>query len=502
MLASWSPRKADSLKRSLGQLLAREFALIKRYFSFFRRRDRSASKDSARKSARLPETLRRQRNLERADQSSGMPAPAPSTKTQKKDFREKRIKSRKSPRRKGLPTPVPPKRSVPLQREIAHSPADPFASTVGSIVFHMVLLLILIPMWSPQPTPAPDPTRMIIRYIPREDPQQEKAPEVVEVIEAPPPSEEPDEPVDHPDENEIKPVPIDQAIDSATTEDLITANATGGDFAPSRTGGGRTRALASHGGTAETESAIEAGIDWLLRHQARDGSWSPDRFDAQCSDADDHCTGSGYPEHRAGITGLCLLALLGNGHPPTSTGAPREVASWKALQWLLQHQDSTGCIRSAPGESPRNLYDHGIATFALCEAAELMDHPIIENHARKALDFIAQSQQPGGGWDYVPSPTLRNDLSITGWQVLALHAGRKLGDLPPPIVIEKLERYLLRCIDHSGSATLCRSGSGTRSRRIWNRCGRPAHPIDLGSLTPFEAKPKKRSKNYSALARS
>ena len=383
-------------------------------------------------------------------------------------MRPKQKKQATSPR-------IAPSRPQLLDREIAHSPGDPFASTVGSVVFHLVLLLILIPLWSPDPSPDPPLTRVIIRYLPKEtaEPEGEKetTPEVPTVEEE---KIEP-EPVETPQTEEVNPEIRDATTNSAVDDAQFTVDAEGGDFSTGRTGGGRARALSMHGGSAETESAIQSGIDWLIRHQDTDGSWSPDRFHVHCGEEEDDCDGAGYPEHRAGITGLCLLALLGNGHPPGAGGSPREVAAWKALHWLMDHQDSSGCIRSAKGEFPRNLYDHGIGTFALCEAAELLNLPAADRAARKGLEFIASSQQPGGGWDYVPAPTLRNDLSITGWQVLALHAGRKIGHLPPPGVVQKLERYLHRCIDPAGGATYSDRGRGR---------GRGGYGIDaVGLLT-------------------
>ena len=83
----------------------------------------------------------------------------------------KRVDSRKS---SAKPNRIAPQRGKHLAREIAKTPEDPFASTVGSAVFHLVLLLILIPFLTPQPSPPPEPSRLVIRYIPREESQPEK----------------------------------------------------------------------------------------------------------------------------------------------------------------------------------------------------------------------------------------------------------------------------------------------------------------------------------------
>ncbi len=41
-----------------------------------------------------------------------------------------------------------------------------------------------------------------------------------------------------------------------------------------RTKAGRAQWLGKYGGTPESEKAVAAGLDWLARHQAADGSWS------------------------------------------------------------------------------------------------------------------------------------------------------------------------------------------------------------------------------------
>ena len=487
--------KAGPLKRPLGELFSRELALLKRFVGFFRRKTTNSAENPAKKSkkktspkpSRTPKTGLEEvapaasgklvpEKITPRKQASGKltpplgkkvspqksPAPqrrSPTTSPHQRPPATSRLRSaRKTPSKGDLRN----LRKGPLNREIAHSPADPFASTVGSVVFHLVLLLLILPLWSPDPVPDPPPSRLVIRYLPREEPKKEET-NSEEVI-----KKEPETPIDQTEPEPVETPPIDEisqdhqnlTTNPSTDEATITLDELGGDFSTGRTGGGRSRALAIHGGNTETESAIQNGIEWLLRHQSQDGSWSPDRFSLHCRNEQEICDGAGYPEHRAGISALCLLALLGNGHPPSEKGSPRERSAWLALEWLLEHQDSTGCIRSGKGESPRNMYDHGIATFALCEAAQLLDLPRFQRAAHKALQFIAKSQQPGGGWDYVPSPTLRNDLSITGWQVLALHAGRKIGHLPPPQVVEKLERYLQRCIDPAGGATYSDRGRG------------------------------------------
>lgn len=351
--------------------------------------------------------------------------------------------------------PLSPARGGPLQREIATTPSDPFSAVVASVILHGSLLLVLIPLLFPEAESPPVPRTFVIRW-------EARKPETTTKQE--PVATEAQEPVTEPSDVPIPEPPLKQEPVTAAGEEINTdvagVGAAEGSQGSGRRGDARGEALRIHGGNSNTEDAVGAGLLWLMRHQDQDGSWSPDHFDRHCEDTETPCNGAGYPEHRAGITALALLALLGNGSMPDDDGDPSSVACNRALQWLLDHKDPSGCIRTDISTGSRNLYDHGIATFALCEAAELTGDPAITEAARSAIYFLESSQQPAGGWDYTPSPSLRNDLSITGWQVLAIHAGIEAGILPSARTIRSLERYLDRAIDETGHAIYSDRGRG------------------------------------------
>src|SRR5690606_9872257 len=75
-------------------------------------------------------------------------------------------------------------------------------------------------------------------------------------------------------------------------------------------GGGRG-ALAAKGGK-ETARAIEDALKWLKDHQDEDGKWDTDEFMKHDVNGAP-CDGPGNPVHDVGITGLALLAFLGDG---------------------------------------------------------------------------------------------------------------------------------------------------------------------------------------------
>jgi hypothetical protein len=87
------------------------------------------------------------------------------------------------------------------------------------------------------------------------------------------------------------------------------------------------------------------------------------------------------------------------------------------------------------------------------------DHLAVEvrHKLQKAVDVILQAQRTqgrdAGGWRY----TLRgndSDISVTGWQVMALRAAKNLGCDVPPERIERAIAYIQRCRD-PGTGGFC-----------------------------------------------
>ncbi|MHC4914591.1 MAG: hypothetical protein ACYTGB_03785, partial [Planctomycetota bacterium] len=68
-----------------------------------------------------------------------------------------------------------------------------------------------------------------------------------------------------------------------------------------RDGGGRKRAVKRFGGSKATESAVEAALAWLARHQEPAGNWDSKKY------------GSKW-RYDVGMTGLAMLAFLGAGY--------------------------------------------------------------------------------------------------------------------------------------------------------------------------------------------
>jgi hypothetical protein len=199
----------------------------------------------------------------------------------------------------------------------------------------------------------------------------------------------------------------------------------------------RARLVRREGGTAKSEKSVEEGLDWIVRHQRPDGSWS---FNYQAQ-----CQGSGCPHSLAtdsdtAATGLALLPLLGAGYIHT-VKCRHQDAVRRGILWLVEHQNAEGDLFIGPPAFNTYLYSHAIGAMALCEALGLSGDPRLKLPAQSATKFIIKSQDPvGGGWRY--SPGMPGDTSVFGWQIFALRSANLAGIKLPKGVLKACGRYL------------------------------------------------------------
>jgi hypothetical protein len=125
-----------------------------------------------------------------------------------------------------------------------------------------------------------------------------------------------------------------------------------------------------------------------------------------------------------GVTGLSLLAFLGQGST-TRQGQFRDNVA-RGVRWLEEQQDpDTGLLGEKLGHA--FLYNHAIATLALCEAYYFSRTPIHRRAAQNAINYISQARNPYGAWRYDCPPIGDNDTSVTGWMVFALKSASEAG---------------------------------------------------------------------------
>jgi hypothetical protein len=190
----------------------------------------------------------------------------------------------------------------------------------------------------------------------------------------------------------------------------------------------------------KVESSIDRGLEWLARNQERDGSW----------------TGGGTRGARsAAVTGLAAMAFMARGHVP-GQGKYGETLN-RAIDFVLSVQQPDGLLAAADLRHP--MYDHGICSVMLCEAYGMLDErrqalarTAISRSVRAILQSqnIAKSPEQQGGWRY-ELDSADSDLSVTGWQIMALRGAANAGANIPPGAISAGISYIKRRANRDGS---------------------------------------------------
>jgi hypothetical protein len=192
------------------------------------------------------------------------------------------------------------------------------------------------------------------------------------------------------------------------------------------------------GGTQKSEDAVDMGLAYLARMQLPDGRWTrieDDRIDPRRPKV----------PHDMACTGFAVLAFLAHDHTPDKPGPYRQVVA-RAIDYLMSEQDDNGDLRGPSnlrggGSDSGNMYDQGIATYALAECAIMTRDPrVIEAATRGARFIVAAQDRNSGGWRYTPGE--QGDSSVFGWQVMALHSAEQIGFEIPAETLDGAKRYL------------------------------------------------------------
>ncbi len=178
------------------------------------------------------------------------------------------------------------------------------------------------------------------------------------------------------------------------------------------------------------EQQVNSALAYLAKQQNADGS-----FDG------------GGP--RCAMTGLTLMAFLANGHAPDMGKYGLVVRS--ATEFLLRQAPQDGYFGRVDGS---RMYGQGIITLALVEAYGADHDPARRKRTRTVLDAAVQvilkaQQVPkdannAGGWRYEPGSG-DSDLSLSGWNALALRAAQNAGMKVPKERVALAVDYVLKC---------------------------------------------------------
>jgi hypothetical protein len=216
-----------------------------------------------------------------------------------------------------------------------------------------------------------------------------------------------------------------------------------------RSGATREKMITEGGGNQISEAAVARGLQWLALHQAQDGHWGLHDFHRHARDKampagktfTCNCDGATSRHNDVAATGFALLPFLAAGitHKP-NTAANARVDYTKTvhegLKYLMAKQN-----QGRDGFFGGDMYSHGIATIALCEAVGLTNDPLLKQSAQRAITYIVNAQDvSGGGWRYAPRTA--GDTSVTGWELMALKSAQMSGLNVPRGCISACERFL------------------------------------------------------------
>lgn len=185
------------------------------------------------------------------------------------------------------------------------------------------------------------------------------------------------------------------------------------------------------------DDAIVNALRILAQRQKPNGSWAID------------ATGES-----TAATSLAVMAFLAAGHVP-GEGPYGEVID-RGVTFVLDRQKQTGMLIDLHGHGP--MYDHGISTLMLSEVIGMMKKEQAtrtKTALEKAVKVILVAQRVRkqareyGGWRYQHT-SQDSDLSVTGWQLLALRAAKDIGCDVPAENIDLAVGYVKRCYNGRG----------------------------------------------------
>jgi hypothetical protein len=180
------------------------------------------------------------------------------------------------------------------------------------------------------------------------------------------------------------------------------------------------------------------------------------------------------------------MAFLSAGHSPGEGKHGRAIEA--GIRFVLNSQQQNGLF-SGPFSGNTEMYYHGICTLMAAEAAGQVRGAWADELRQRleaAVSVVLAGQRTGGirgtngGWRYQVRG-FDADLSVTGWQMMALRAAKNLGCDVPSERIRAAVNYVLACHDPAsggfrytagGNLTVACTGTGILAIEL---CGKEYH---------------------------
>lgn len=190
----------------------------------------------------------------------------------------------------------------------------------------------------------------------------------------------------------------------------------------------------------------ERGLAYLIEAQSSNGSFSGD----------------------AGVTGICVMALLASGEDP-NFGRYAETVREGVTSLIRSQNRSTGLIGSG-------MYQHGFAMLCLADCYGAVDDRLLAQSAGKEIKSIgealelavrcavtSQKKNPHKAWRYSPSST-DADTSAAGAILMGLLGARNAGIAVPDESLQGALEYFSTMTSSSGDVGYSGIGSFGQSK--------------------------------------
>jgi hypothetical protein len=215
------------------------------------------------------------------------------------------------------------------------------------------------------------------------------------------------------------------------------------------------------------DASLKRALVWLERQQGELGEFPTE------------------PTGQPGVTSLCLLAFMSQGHLPGhgEYGATLD----RGIRFVVDSQKESGLIAREAPDGPKvphdtehligrtSAYNHAISALMLSEAygmSEETDSRVIKQAVEKALAVTLGEQRRAkprevdrGGWRYLHSyQGVDSDLSVVSWQIMFLRSARNAGfDVPERPINDAIE-YVGRCFNPATGQFQYEIGGSNSSR--------------------------------------
>ncbi|MEM9802837.1 MAG: squalene--hopene cyclase [Planctomycetota bacterium] len=178
---------------------------------------------------------------------------------------------------------------------------------------------------------------------------------------------------------------------------------------------------------------LERGLEYLVASQSQSGSW----------------------ENDAGVTGICVMALMSSGEDPNFGRYAESVR--RGVRSMVRSQSS------GSGQIGSGMYQHGFAMLALAECYGAVDERMLAEDGEapkrtvvEALELAvrcaitSQEKNPFNAWRYSPSST-DADTSVSGAVLMGLLGARNAGIAVPDVAIDDALAYFESMTSSSGT---------------------------------------------------